>query len=69
MGAKLILEEYVKGTDPDRNDILRRTEEEQKMLENIVKKMTNYYQWSEHKSFLWMTSQNCSDMIIQIGKK
>ncbi len=68
MGLKLILEEYVKGIDPKQNGIPKRTVEEEKILENVLRKMNEYYQWDTFKSFLWTSSQNCSDMLIQIGK-
>ncbi len=68
MGAKLLLDEYVRGTDPKRNGMPKRTKEEEKILEKIKMKMTDHYHWHENQSFLFVASQNCSDMLVHVGK-
>ena len=63
--TKLIIEEYIDGIS---NGTLERTEEENQILTNMTNRMKEFYQWDGRKSFLSMTAQKCSDLILYVGK-
>lgn len=45
-----------------------RTGEENEILRNLTEKMKDTFQFNEKlSSFVWMSSQNCSDLLIVTG--
>jgi hypothetical protein len=62
---KLITEEFFEGRQ---NSSHVRTTEEEKILRRIAQKMSNYTT-DKKKSFVYMTSQNCQDMLLYVGKQ
>ena len=64
----LILEEFIDGMKKSPNKTIQRSDDDIKVLEGINKKLEEYYGWNSEQSFVEMAGQNCSDMLIQVGK-
>ena len=64
--TKLLTEEFIDGIKPGAR---KRSPEEVVALNGIIKKMTKYYTWNKNNSIFERSSQNCSDMLIHVGKE
>ncbi len=47
----------------------KRSHEESTAVIGITKQMSNYYTWNKNISVFEKASQNCSDMLIHVGKE
>jgi hypothetical protein len=65
--TKLLAEEFIYGLKPGVNGTRKRSNEEIKLIEEITTKISNNYDWNVNKSFVWVASQNCSDMLVLVG--
>jgi len=62
--SKLIMEEFIDGRKGESN----RTKEEQVIMNDTLRKLSENYSWKEKSYFSEMAGQNCSDMLIHIGE-
>jgi hypothetical protein len=65
---QVMLEEFIKGKKFDSNQTLKRSNEEEDILNEIKEKLKENYDWNENTSFARMAGQNCSDMIVHVGE-
>ena len=63
-----MLEEFIKGKKFDSKGTVQRSSKEENILEEIKKKLKENYRWDGNTSLAEMAGQNCSDMLVQIGK-
>ncbi len=64
IARKILLEEFIKGSKSEQE----RTTEEKTRLDGIEKKLKDIYQWNVDESVAELATQNCSDMLVDIGK-
>ncbi len=64
----IFLKEFIKGRKATQNKSNDKTKEEKDILNGIEKKLQNYYNWSWNSSAAEMAGQNCSDMLVSVGK-
>jgi hypothetical protein len=62
--SKLIMEEFIDGRKGESN----RTKEEQVIMNDTLRKLSENYAWNEKSYFSQMAGQNCSDMLLHIGE-
>ena len=66
---EVVLEEYIKGSKVETNKSKDQIEKERKILDDVKKKMEDFYSWNNKTSFAEMAGQNCSDMLVRVGKQ
>lgn len=64
--TNLFNEEFIDGI---KQGAKKRPPEESAAVIGIMKKMANYYTWNKNISVFERSSQNCSDMLIHVGKE
>ncbi len=47
---------------------MARTVEDIKILDDLLMKLKNIYNWNENKSFVMMAMKKCSDMFVYVCK-
>lgn len=47
---------------------MARTVEDVKILDDLLMKLKNIYNWNENKSFVMMAMKKCSDMFVYVCK-
>jgi hypothetical protein len=63
--SKILFEEFIVGTSPSQN---RSDEDSQTLLDELKEDLrTSYDKMFDNYPFLFMSAQNCSDMIVSIG--
>jgi hypothetical protein len=60
------MEEYIKGSKSGK---LERTKQQEDKLDEIKMKLKDNYKWIEDKSVAELAGQNCSEMLVEIGKQ
>jgi hypothetical protein len=65
---KLILEEYIYGQKTKYNKTSQELQEEALFFKEITKTFFENYKWNAKTPVSEMVGQNCSDMLVQIGK-
>ena len=65
---KLITEEYIYGQKAKYNKTSEEIQEEALILKMISKNISENYKWDPKTPVSEMVAQNCSDMLVQIGK-
>jgi hypothetical protein len=66
--AQLLFNEFITGSPPGTNTLLQRTQAEKDILDEIYKNLNKTYGWDETQYFGKIAGQNCSDMLVQVGK-
>jgi hypothetical protein len=64
----ILLEEFIKGKNFDSKRTVQRSSKEENILEEIKKKLKENYSWDGNTSLAEMAGQNCSDMLVRVGK-
>ena len=65
---QVMLEEFIKGKKFDSSNSLKRSIEDEHILDGIKQKLKENYNWTEDTSFARLAGQNCSDMIVHVGE-
>jgi hypothetical protein len=61
----LLQEQFISGI----SDVSRqRTTEEEEILSNLTQSMKDFYQSKDSQMFARASTQNCSDLIVNVGK-
>ena len=64
----IFLEEFIQGKKATPKKSNEKTQEERDVLYGIKNKLQNYYSWIWNSSAAEMAGQNCSDMLVSVGK-
>jgi hypothetical protein len=64
-GTRILTEEFIDGIKPGSR---LRSDDELAIIDDLTKKMIEFYEWDKNKLFLQKSSQKCSDMLIHVGK-
>ena len=64
----ILLDEFIKGKKFDSKGTVQRSSKEENILEEIKKKLKENYSWDGNTSLAEMAGQNCSDMLVRVGK-
>jgi hypothetical protein len=62
--TRLLREEFIDGKKPSSK---KRSFDEIFAVEQLTKKLTEYYKWDQTKPFYGISSEKCSEMIILVG--
>jgi hypothetical protein len=60
-------EEFIYGLKPGVDGTGKRSKEELTIIKDITTKISKNYDWNVNKSFVWVASQSCADMLVQVG--
>jgi hypothetical protein len=64
LAEKLIREEFISGM---LNESHQRMKEEEELFSNLTQTMKEFYQKTNSQMFVRASTQNCSDMIVNVG--
>jgi hypothetical protein len=64
LAENLIREEFISGI---LNETCQRTKDEVEMLSNMTQTMKEFYQTKDSQMFVRASTQNCSDLIVNVG--
>ena len=62
------MEEFVKGREVSQNKSEEMTKVDKVTLDKLKEKLKIYYDWNLNKSVAEMAGQDCSEMLIRVGK-